>query len=331
MSGILMSSISNIAAPRSRGSGADSGNLYVFTTFTFTNANTSGNTGPNLSTFLANYNTVTYPWLSNASFFTASNGIQTWTVPTTGTYRIVAKGAQGAPYSASAGGVGAVIQGDFALTQGETIKILVGQTARPPAARAGRNGSGGGGTFVVKSNVSTPSTADILVIAGGGGGCGTAFVANANASITANGRNASGSSIYNGIGGTGGNGGGQSAGATVNGAGGGFIGNGASNSATAAGGRAYIFGGNGGVVSATYAPEGGGFGGGGAPGNGDFNRMGGGGGYSGGGASDAIGTTATSTLAGGGGGSYNNGTNQINATDSSGNFGNGSVIVTFIG
>ena len=328
MTGIMMSSISNVAAPRSRG-GAASGNLYAFTTFTFTNANTSGNTGPNLSTFLANYNTVTYPWLSNSSYFTASNGIQTWTVPATGTYRIVAKGAQGAPYSATAGGVGAVIQGDFSLTQGQTIKILVGQTARPPAARSGRNGSGGGGTFVVKSNVSTPSTADILVIAGGGGGCGTAFVANANAAITANGRNASGSAIYNGLGGTGGNGGGQSTGATSNGAGGGFLGNGAANGI--GGGFAYIFGGNGGAINATYSPEGGGFGGGGAPNNGDNNRMGGGGGYSGGGASDATGTTATSTLAGGGGGSYNNGTNQVNATDSGGNFGNGSVVVTFIG
>jgi hypothetical protein len=329
MTGIMMSSISNSAAPRSRG-GAASGNLYAFTTFTFTNANTSGNAGPNLSTFLANYNTVTYPWLSNASYFTASNGIQTWTVPATGTYRIVAKGAQGAPYSATAGGVGAVIQGDFSLTQGETIRILVGQTARPPAARAGRNGSGGGGTFVVKSNVSTPSTADILVIAGGGGGCGTAFLPNANASITANGRQSTGGSFI-GAGGTGGNGGGQSTGATANGAGGGFLGNGAANGSTEYGGRAYRFGGNGGVINATYAPEGGGFGGGGAPGNGDNNRMGGGGGYSGGGASDAVGNTATSTLAGGGGGSYNNGTNQVNATDSSGNFGNGSVVVTFIG
>ena len=331
MPGILMSSISNVAAPRQRGNNSPSGALYAFTNFTFTNANTSGNTGPNLSTLLSNYNTAANTWLSNASYFTASNGIQTWTVPATGTYRIVAKGAQGAPYSSTAGGVGAVMQGDFSLTQGETINILVGQTARPPAARSGRNGSGGGGTFVVKSNIGTPSTADILVIAGGGGGCGTAFLANANASITANGRNSSGSGIYNGSGGTGGNGGGQSAGATANGAGGGFIGNGAANTSEAYGGRAYRFGGNGGIRNATYSPEGGGFGGGGAPGNGDNNRMGGGGGYSGGGASDAVGNTATSTLAGGGGGSYNNGTNQVNATDSSGNFGNGSVIITFIG
>jgi hypothetical protein len=303
--------------------------LYAFSTFTFTNANTSGRTGPNLSTFLANYNTVTNPWLSNTSYFTASNGIQTWTVPTTGTYTIVAKGAQGAPYSATAGGVGAVMQGDFALTQGEKINIIVGQTARVPPARPGRNSPGGGGTFVVKSNVSTPSTADILVIAGGGGGTGTAFLANANAAITANGRNSTGGG-YIGLGGTNGNGGGQNTGATLNGGGGGFLSNGASNGGTAYG-RGYLFGANGGDISATYAPEGGGFGGGGAPNNGDFNRMSGGGGYSGGGASDASGSSSTSTLAGGGGGSINNGTNQINATDSSGNFGNGSVVITFVG
>lgn len=308
--------------------------LYTFTNFLFTNANTSGNLGPNISRATSFYTGNSFysgnTWISDTNYYNVTNGIQTWTVPATGTYRIIAKGAQGAPYTASAGGVGAVIQGDFSLTKGEKINIVVGQTARPPAARAGRNGSGGGGTFVVKANVSTPSTADILVIAGGGGGCGTAFLPNANASITTSGRNSTGGS-YIGLGGTNGNGGGQNTGATVNGGGGGFSGNGAANSVTEAGGRAYRFGANGGVVNATYAPEGGGFGGGGAPGNGDNNRMAGGGGYSGGGASDAVGTTATSTLAGGGGGSYNNGTNQINLTDSSGNFGNGSVIVTFIG
>lgn len=308
--------------------------LYTFTNFLFTNANTSGNLGPNISRATSFYTGNSFysgnTWISDTNYYNVTNGIQTWTVPATGTYRIIAKGAQGAPYTASAGGVGAVIQGDFSLTKGEKINIVVGQTARPPAARAGRNGSGGGGTFVVKANISTPSTADILVIAGGGGGCGTAFLPNANASITTSGRNSTGGS-YIGLGGTNGNGGGQNTGATVNGGGGGFSGNGAANSVTEAGGRAYRFGANGGVVNATYAPEGGGFGGGGAPGNGDNNRMAGGGGYSGGGASDAVGTTATSTLAGGGGGSYNNGTNQVNLTDSSGNFGNGSVIVTFIG
>jgi len=221
------------------------------------------------------------------------------------------------------------MQGDFFLTEGEKINIVVGQTARVPPARPGRNGSGGGGTFVVRSNVSTPSTADILVIAGGGGGCGTAFLPNANASITTSGRNSTGGS-WIGAGGINGNGGGQSFGATANGAGAGFVSNGASNGGSA-GGRAYIFGANGGDINSTYAPEGGGFGGGGAPNNGDNNRMAGGGGYSGGGASDAVGTTATSTLAGGGGGSINNGTNQINLSNSSGNFGNGSVIITFIG
>jgi len=95
MTGIMMTTVGNFKPATAA---TPSGNLYAFSTFTFTNANTSGRTGPNLSTLLANYNTVTNPWLSNASNFTASNGIQTWTVPTTGTYTIVAKGAQGAPY-----------------------------------------------------------------------------------------------------------------------------------------------------------------------------------------------------------------------------------------
>lgn len=326
MAGIMLTTIGNFRSIDTASSPSE--DLYSFSTFTFTNANIGGRTGPNLSTLLSSYDTITNPWLSNSSNYTAANGIQTWTVPTTGTYTIIARGAQGAPASATAGGVGAIMQGDFALTQGQKINIVVGQTARVPPARPGRNGSGGGGTFVVKSNVSTPSTADILVIAGGGGGCGTAFLPNANASITTSGRNSTGG-FYIGQGGTNGNGGGQSFGATSNGAGAGFLSNGAANGL--GGGIAYIFGANGGAINSTYAPEGGGFGGGGAPNNGDLNRMGGGGGYSGGGASDASGNTATSTLAGGGGGSFNSGSNQINATNSSGNFGNGSVTITFIG
>ena len=303
--------------------------LYQFSTFTFTNANVWGRTGPTLTNCQTSYGNATFTWLNNSDYFTVTNGIQLWTVPRSGTYTVTAYGAQGAPTMATAGGVGAVIQGDFALVKGDKIKILVGQSANIASARLYRDSSGGGGSFVVKNTINAPTASDILVIAGGGAGTGSAFISNANASITSSGKTASGGS-FNGVGGTGGAGGGQSIGATANGAGGGFTGNGASNGGNA-GGRGFIFGGAGGDINTTYAPGGGGFGGGGAPNNGDNNRMGGGGGYSGGGASDAVGNTATSTLCGGGGGSYNNGTNQSNQSDAQGNFGNGKVIVTFIG
>lgn len=301
--------------------------LYTFSNFTFTNGNSVGRTGPTTTTLRSLYDTTANTWINNDSYFTTANGIQIWTVPVTGTYTIVAKGAQGGPVQANCGGVGAVMQGDFYLVRGDKIKILVGQTATVNPARLYRDSPGGGGTFVVKNKTGAATVADVLVIAGGGGGTGSAFLAAANASIGTSGQTAVGGT-YNGLGGTNGAGGGQSTGATANGAGGGLLTDGASNGG--GGGQAFNNGGLGGTVNATYAPTGGGFGGGGAPNNGDLNRMAGGGGYSGGGASDAVGSAAGSTVGGGGGGSYNAGTNQINLGNASGNFGNGSVAITFI-
>ena len=92
-----------------------------------------------------------------------STGIQLWTVPHTGDYRIEAIGAAGGyyPYPQYRGG-GTRMIGTFALTKGDVIQILVGQEG---GIGRGRTGSGGGGgTFVVKKD-GTP-----LIIAGGGGG-----------------------------------------------------------------------------------------------------------------------------------------------------------------
>ena len=97
---------------------------------------------------------------------TVSSGIQLWTVPRTGEYRIEAIGASGG-YSEDSfiktGGRGARMIGNFMLTKDEIISILVGQKG----IRGGVNkntGGGGGGTFVVRGN-NIP-----LIIAGGGGG-----------------------------------------------------------------------------------------------------------------------------------------------------------------
>ena len=92
---------------------------------------------------------------------TISGGIYNWTVPESGTYSIEVWGAQGgASLNGSyAGGKGARMKGDFSLTKGTILKILVGQQGV-----AGQGGSGGGGTFITKSD----NTA--LIVAGGGGG-----------------------------------------------------------------------------------------------------------------------------------------------------------------
>ena len=94
---------------------------------------------------------------------TLSNGIQLWTVPHTGEYRIEAIGAPGGRSEDSVtekGGRGARMIGNFTLTKNEIIRILVGQKGATKLKTAG----GGGGTFVVREN-NKP-----LIIAGGGGG-----------------------------------------------------------------------------------------------------------------------------------------------------------------
>lgn len=95
-----------------------------------------------------------------------SSGIQLWTVPYTGDYKIEAVGAAGGYYayltSAQYRGRGTIMTGTFKLNKGDVIKILVGQEG---GNGQGHDGSGGGGgTFVVKKD-GTP-----LIIAGGGGG-----------------------------------------------------------------------------------------------------------------------------------------------------------------
>ena len=98
--------------------------------------------------------------------FTLSSGIQQWTVPHTGEYRIEAIGASGGYGEDSIiknGGRGARMIGNFILTKDEIIHILVGQKGTEGRTNL-KTAGGGGGTFIVRRN-NTP-----LIIAGGGGG-----------------------------------------------------------------------------------------------------------------------------------------------------------------
>jgi hypothetical protein len=301
-----------------------------FSEFTFTSGEISGRTGPSLSQLLSSYDTTTYPWLTDTNQFDMiTNGIQLWTVPTTGTYRVTARGAQGAPTEATAGGRGAIMIGEFALTAGEKLQIMVGQTASIGDERLYRSSAGGGGSFVVKYTGLVNDDNDILVIAGGGGGTGSSPIdPECDAQIgTTGGRARSNNFNAGGAGGTNGSGG-LLGNASSNGAGGGFLTDGTvSNNAS---GLSFLNGGLGGGINSTYAPTGGGFGGGGAPNNGDLNRFSGGGGYSGGGASNTLGSSAQSNAGGGGGASYNSGANQSNLGGVSGNYGNGSVTIELL-
>lgn len=244
-----------------------------------------------------------------ADTFNFTGTIDSWVVPAGITQiTIEARGAAGSTSSSSAvsGGMGAIMIGDFAVTPGQSLSILVGQNY----TAADGNG-GGGGTFVVDA-MNNP-----LIVAGGGGGSGAA-----NDSADKHGQAGTAGGTGSGGGGTGGTAGnGGNIGATfASGAGAGLLTNGADGWSAGSGGQAFVNGGAGANIGYGI----GGFGGG---GNGSGNVVGGGGGgYSGGGsASNSVGGGGV----GGGGGSFNAGTNQSNTAGA--NAGNGMVIISFGG
>ncbi|XP_035671948.1 glycine-rich cell wall structural protein 1.0-like [Branchiostoma floridae] len=282
---------------------------WGFRNANFTTLNATGRAGP---TSLGDH----YRGQDHEKLVTLQNGIQLFTVPDTDSYQIEVAGAAGGWDEANSNenyrGYGAMMKGTFNLTQGDVLKILVGQEG------VGTSGSlstgGGGGTFVTRLN-NTP-----LIIAGGGGGMqwlSRVYESCDGTTLT------SGQRSYKGTKGRAGNsddevnaGGSDGHGATegkgyLGGGGGGLLTNGGSGylfmpgSGTIGGegGYAFVNGGKGGRgLPRGYTAEGG-FGGGGAgstPGKGS----GGGGGYSGGGRG-----MPNMCECGGGGGSFNAGTN----------------------
>lgn len=289
--------------------------LYAFTSHTFTNCSATGVNGPSQASCRSAYSTT---WDENNSYFTVTGGIQVWVVPFTGTYEITAAGAVGGSTPSATGGKGRVITSQISLTEGETIKIIVGQTGGQLQFTTGYSGGGGGGSFVVR-NTGTAA----LLVAGGGGG---AAQGNATYASTQNGVDAAlynstsgtaGTGYPGGTPGTGGtNGGGGGAGSGGGSGGGGFTGNGTKGSWGGNAGFSYVNGGTGGsniMGSGTSTLDTfGGFGGGaGAGAHSNYEAdAGGGGGYSGGGGG------GYRVGAGGGGGNFVTGTYVSNSLNS---------------
>ncbi|MDI1354714.1 MAG: T9SS type A sorting domain-containing protein [bacterium] len=295
--------------------------------YTFTNCGMTGSLGPTSA------NTSTAYLLTNLNGSVGiGGGIQTFTIPFSGNYRIEAYGAAGGTQLYSPGylgGRGAFVQGDFTLTAGTVLSILVGQmggnTQGTPVDNAAPGG--GGGSFVYIS----PTSPFPLVAAGGGGGGGR-DPGLVSASTGSNGHAA----FVGGAGGRAGNGGQPTTGGSSYWAGGGAgwlsDGTGGNNASAyvytagstgALGGRRPANGGAGGWRYSDGTDEGGdgGFGGGGGGGS-DNMGTGGGGGFSGGGGARSGGN---GNPTGGGGGSYNGGANQVNTA--SVNVGHGRVII----
>lgn len=145
------------ACPADAGAG-DAGAVDASTVqrWTFTNCTATGAMGPTQAQCDGAYlGTIL------AGSVSVNAGIQSWTVPATGTYRIVAMGAQGG----GGGGKGALIQGDFEFNPGSRLRIIVGHRGSELVSVASQLAtvSGGGGSYMFDNT-------DAMLIASGGGG-----------------------------------------------------------------------------------------------------------------------------------------------------------------
>ncbi len=298
----------------------------------FTNCGATGENGPTLAQMTSTYTGTSLAGLVSSS----TQGIQEWTVPSTGTYTITAAGAKGGDANNAIGGSGRSITITTPLTQGHVIKILVGQQGGNLAFSTGWAGGGGGGTFVYNQ-----TTNQLIVAAGGGGGAGKGDPNQYNFTL-----NGGDGSVYNNTSGgtgincpaswcSGGSGGANGAGGFAGGspnnqggaAGSGWSSQGATGTYGGAIGQTFNQGGIGGVNQTACgnwtSSSNGGFGGGGGAGMcSNYEALGGGGGgYSGGGGAGCR------VGAGGGGGSFHTGTFVTEGL----NAGHGLVDISFAG
>ena len=301
--------------------------LYGFTAHTFTNAGATGRTGPIISQVRSAYSTAT--WAQNSTYLNmTTQGIQEWTVPATGSYTITCKGA--GLNNGSLIAYGAIASGKYNLTQGEVLRIVVGQ---PPIVNYSYAHGGAGGSFVVRSPYNTLTSA--LVVAGGAGGCesvsGTIYSHTQGQSTTSGGgATDSSGTVLTAFSASIGYGGNIDDVSNRGGGGGGLLGDGKQRSVSTdysgTGGKGFVNGAmGGGPFMGTYLGIGGFGGGGGSYGTG--GGPGGGGGYSGGVGGHNIGNSRA-----GGGGSYTNSTGTETSTTLGGNTSsnNGDVTITKI-
>ncbi|XP_013382512.1 uncharacterized protein LOC106153213 [Lingula anatina] len=240
------------------------------THYNFTNLGAEGRFGP--TTVGSHYDSLPLEGLVEVS-----SGIQIFTVPYTGTYRVEVGGAmgggdtyRGADTCYTYNGQGAKMTGTFSFVSGEKLKVLVGQMGLCNTGHAGAGG--GGGTFV------TTDTDVPLIIAGGGGGSSALLNHKTVSDATDNTWGQDRGTWYGGDNGQGG----ESSSNTGGAGGGGLLTDGATNANTGAtGGSAFVNGGVGGIGNENQPLSNGGFGGGGGA-KGKFGGPGGGGGYSGG-------------------------------------------------
>lgn len=108
--------------------------------------------------------------------FSYTGSMQSFTVPTTGTYKLEVWGAQGGTASSYAGGQGGYSYGYKNLTSGDVIYIYVGESGHLPSSGTAFNGGGGGmccgagGGGGTDIRIGGTGLANRVIVAGGGGG-----------------------------------------------------------------------------------------------------------------------------------------------------------------
>jgi hypothetical protein len=276
----------------------------------FTSAGATGRFGPTQAQVDANYSGTS---LEGAVTINSTHqGIQEWTVPAAGTYRIIATAGSDGWNE----GLGARLRGDFTLNEDQRLFILIGQKGSIGNGSGNWWASGGGGgTFIASATeFSSISSNNLLIVAGGGGGSNAS-----SGSIGHVGEDANIVQISSPLDVSGGsgssNGGSGGAGFSSNGQGAGIT------------SLSFLNGGIGADPNSSFSGYGG-FGGGGSGGG---NPGGGGGGLSGGNyGSLGYNNNLHGNNAGGmAGTSYNSGINQDNQAGV--NEGHGKVIITYIG
>jgi hypothetical protein len=134
-------------------------------TYTFTTCGATGKLGPTQGQINATY---TGPNTLTGAVTINTQGIQEWTVPVTGNYRIEVWGANAGTPRTGQDGLGRKISGEVMLSSGTVLSVVVGQsgllTTQSGFQAVGKSG-GGGASWVY--SVNTP-----YIVAGGGGGGG---------------------------------------------------------------------------------------------------------------------------------------------------------------
>ena len=129
---------------------------FINTAYEFTNAGAIGREGPTQSEINTAYQGTN---LEN-NVTVQTRGIQEWSVPFSGTYRIEVFGASGGDSTLGTAGKGASMSGNFTFNESQLLKIIPGQKGK---SNSNHGGGGGGGSFVVNAIDSS-----LLIAAGGG-------------------------------------------------------------------------------------------------------------------------------------------------------------------